>query len=86
MNIDDDEDRVFIVENNKIADFVPTPWITVEPKYWINVKIETLLNNYDDLLNCLINNKDDASTKNLSNLDTFWNLFLGLEMDLMNKW
>ena len=60
MNIDDDEDRVFIVENNKIADFVPTPWITVEPKYWINVKIETLLNNYDDLLNCLINNKDDA--------------------------
>ena len=25
MNIDDDEDRVFIVENNKIADFVPTP-------------------------------------------------------------
>ena len=60
MNIDDDEDRVFIVENNKIADFVPTPWITVEPKYWINVKIETLMNNYDDLLSCLINNKDDA--------------------------
>ena len=32
MNKDDDEDRVFIVENNKITDFVPTPWSTVEPK------------------------------------------------------